>query len=336
MTFLKFLAVFLSAIVLLGFGVWSFGALWFDFPLAPKFTASLFAVILLGMVVWKRRAGRWIPLVFILCACVMLWWFSLRPSHDREWQTPVSRLPYATIEQGVVTVHDVRDFSFSETGEYTPRWITRRFLLKDIEALDIVINYWGLRWIAHPILSFQIRGQDPLCFSIETRRERGEEYSAVGGFFRRYELIVIAGTERDLFGIRINPSAGEELFLYRTSADSTTAAARFLEMVELMNAIRKRPKWYNAVTTNCTTALRSGAGFRSRIPMDWRLLINGFGDEMLFELGVLRSDGLDFCELREQALLCPDTWLRIDEQDFSAGIREGRAGFSDGIPRSSH
>lgn len=315
-------------IFLVCFCIWSVGALWFDFPFFPKVVALLFPLLLVGCLFWSQSGRQKLFVVFFSCLAVMLWWFSLRPSHDRDWQTPVSRLPYARIQDGEVTVYDVRDFSFSETGDYAPRWITKKFRLEEIEALDILINYWGSRWIAHPILSFQIRGQEPLCFSIETRREQGEEYSALGGFFRRYELIVLAATERDLLGIRINPSAAEELFLYRTSANPPVVRERFLEMVDLMNTIKENPRWYNAITTNCTTALRTGAGFRERIPMDWRLLINGFGDEMLFDLGVFRSGGLEFPALREQARISQDAWIEIQEDGFSSRIRAGRAGFS--------
>jgi Domain of unknown function (DUF4105) len=41
--------------------------------------------------------------------------------------------------------------------------------------------------IAHTMLSFGFAGE-PVIISIETRKERGGEYSALAGFFRRYEL----------------------------------------------------------------------------------------------------------------------------------------------------
>jgi hypothetical protein len=49
---------------------------------------------------------------------------------------------------------------------------------------DVFVTYWGSPWIAHPIVSFQLGDSEHICFSIETRKEIGEGYSAIRGFFR--------------------------------------------------------------------------------------------------------------------------------------------------------
>ena len=45
------------------------------------------------------------------------------------------------------------------------------------------------------MVSFGFAGGDYLCFSIETRKEKGEDYSAVKGLFRQFELIYIVADE---------------------------------------------------------------------------------------------------------------------------------------------
>ena len=43
-----------------------------------------------------------------------------------------------------------------------------------------------------------------LAVSIETRKERGEVYSALRGFFRQYELYYVVADERDVVRLRTN------------------------------------------------------------------------------------------------------------------------------------
>ncbi len=307
--------------------LWAAGALYFDFPLRFVWMAMpllLLAALALRLVGDQRRAV-WIPLAGAML--VLVWWPLLQPSHDRPWQTDVSRLPWAEIEGESVTIHEVRNFDYPRGADPVPRWETRPVALGEITGVDLAVNYWGSPWIAHPIIIFRFRDAPPLSFSIETRREQGEEYSALAGFFRRYELIVLAGEERDLLRVRTNRRVGEDVYLYATTITPARARERFLEYVETMNDLRARARWYNAVTSNCTTAIR-GMQKDHRMPFDWRLLINGLGDQMLYERDLLRADGLSFVELKAQARINEVALTAQDSPDFSGDIRRGRAGFA--------
>lgn len=306
--------------------VWAAAALRFDFPVAPAWAAGLFVggVVL---ALWCWRARPWVVAVpWGAAALVFAWWSTLQPSHDRPWPDEYARLPWAEVDGDKVTIHEVRDFDYPHDGSTAPRWVTRTVNLADLEGIDLAVNYWGSPWIAHPIVMFRFRDAEPLAFSIETRREANEEYSALAGFFRQYELTVLAGSERDLLGVRAVRRQGEDVYLYSTTSTPEAARRRFLEYVETMNDLHERPRWYNAVTSNCTTAIRSmQAG--PRAPFDWRLLINGKGDEMLYERGALRTDGLPFAELKRSAHANDAARAAFGGGDFSAAIREGRPGF---------
>ena len=73
--------------------------------------------------------------------------------------------------------------------------------------------------IAHIMLSFGFAGRDYVTISIETRKEVGESYDTIRGFFRQYELIYIVGDERDLIRLRTNyrKNPPEDVYLYRTT-----------------------------------------------------------------------------------------------------------------------
>lgn len=304
--------------------LWSFGALYHD--AAPAAAWGFLAVVVAAVVIWRRTGRSWLvaPAGFF---GLLVWWLLLSPSHDRVWMAEYARLPWAEIRGNEVTIHEVRNFDYAEGGETVERWETRVINLEDIEGLDVAVNYWGSPWIAHPMVIFRCKDAPPLAFSIETRRQEGENYSALAGFYRQYELIVLAADERDLIGVRTNHRAGEEVYLYATTATPGQARLRLLDYLRTMNEIRARPRWYNAVTSNCTTAIR---GMRQgRLPpFDWRLLINGRGDEMLYEHGLLQTDGLDFVTLKARALVNPAAQAADQTGSFSAAIRRGRPGFT--------
>lgn len=228
-----------------------------------------------------------------------------------------------------LTIHNVRNCRYRTETDYDAVWEERTLDLGRIQALDLFITYWGSPYIAHPILSFVFEDGSHVAFSIETRKEAGEEYSSIKGFFREYELIYIPADERDVIRLRTNYRKGEDVYLYRTKTSPQRARAMLLDYVARMNALHKQPEWYNALTSNCTTNIRihgvnSAEGKAPR--WDYRILVNGLGDQMLYERGDLSGD-LPFDKLKAQALINPAARAAGDSEEFSRLIRAGRAGF---------
>jgi hypothetical protein len=199
--------------------------------------------------------------------------------------------------------------------------------LSNLTGIDLAINYWGSPWMAHPIASFQFADAPPLCFSIETRKEIGESYSAIAGFFRQFELIYVVADERDVIRVRTNFRRGEDVYLYRTTASPEKARERFMDYIVALNELHSHPLWYNAATTNCTTTIRTQHATTHRAPWDWRILLNGKADEMMFERGALATGGLPFAELKTRALINAAANAADARPDFSRLIRTGLPGF---------
>lgn len=176
-------------------------------------------------------------------------------------------------------------------------------------------------------LELSVCRQPAGLFSIEARLESGEEYSTLGGLYRRCELVCVCADERDVVRLRSNFRQGEEVYLYRTTATPAKARERFREYLATLNALHAHPRWYNAVATNCTTTIRTQHAAAERAPWDWRILLNGFMDKMLYEHGQLASDGLPFEELKTRAHINAAARAAGDAADFSARIRAGRPGF---------
>jgi hypothetical protein len=309
-------------LIALGCAAWAFGALHYDFPIAKPVIAWVFAAAIIAAVVFLRRPVRKLTAVLLAFALVLIWWLTLKPSNNGNWQPDVAQLAWADINGDEFTFHNVRNCDYRTATDYTPHWDTRTVRLSQITGIDLAIDYWGSPWIAHPIVSFQFADAPPLCFSIETRKTVGQTYSTIGGLYRQYTLIYLVSDERDVIRLRTN-YRNEDIYLYHLTAPPDRVRERFLEYVHSLNALRTQPRWYNAITTNCTTSIRSQHPSKERIPWDWRILLNGKGDELLYQDGALVTGGLPFAELKARSLIDTRARAANDSPDFSKLIREG-------------
>jgi hypothetical protein len=259
----------------------------------------------------------------VLLAAALAWWFSLKPSNDRQWQTDVAVLPYATMDGDRVTVHNIRNFQYRTETDYTPAYYTRTFDLSTLDSIDLFAVYWMGPAIAHAIVSFGFGGQDYLAVSIEARKEQDEGYSSVKGFFRQYELVYVVADERDVIRLRTNyrKNPPEDVYRYRVKVSPATARAFFLDYLKSINEIRDRPEFYNTLTDNCTNLIWMHAHVTpERVPFSWKLLASGYAPEYLYDNGQLDAS-VSFAQLTRRAYVNPIAQSLGDAPDFSQKIR---------------
>jgi hypothetical protein len=146
------------------------------------------------LAVWIFVKRRWLAAGLTAggFALVLAWWFTLQPSNERDWQPDVAVLAYADIEGNKVTVHNIRNCDYRTEIDFDVRHYDKTYELDRIRTADLYMVYWGSPHMAHTIISFGFEGGDYVCFSIETRKEKGENYSAVKGLFRQFELVYVA------------------------------------------------------------------------------------------------------------------------------------------------
>jgi hypothetical protein len=301
---------------------WAFGAVWFDGPFGAgnKIAAAMVAVAFMVVLFFVRPFWRKLGVFAVLFAGVLMWWLTIKPTQDSDWQPDVAQKAWANIQGDEVTLHNVRNCDYRTEADYTPHWETRTVRLSQITGIDLAVNYWGSPWIAHPIVSFQFADAPPLCFSIETRKKLGQTYSTIGGLYRQFELIYIVADERDVIRVRTNYRKSEDIYLYRTTISPVDARERFLEYIRSLNVLRDKARWYNAITTNCTTSIRTQHAATERMPWDWRILVNGKADELLYERGVL-DHSVPFAQLKQRAYINARAQAANDAPDFSERIR---------------
>jgi hypothetical protein len=325
------LGYFLLGLLTVMVGVWGTLALTYSGPrndavrygLAVLFAAaSLAALIALTSRHWRWRA---FAAYLVLFMALLVWYFGLEPSNKRDWQTDVAVLPYATVEGDLVTVHNIRNFDYHTETDYTPAYYDKRFDLRKLEGVDVVAVYWMGPAIAHVFLSFAFSGGDHLAISIETRKEKGEGYSTLKGFFRQYELYYVVADERDAFRLRTNyrRDPQEDVYVYRVSGSLENGRKIFLEYINRINALKANPEFYNSLTTNCTTNIWLNSRVNSEhLPFSWKILASGHVPELMYEHGRLATGGLPFSELQQRAHINARAQAAGTAADFSQRVRE--------------
>ena len=328
-------AVFLVLILVLA---WAAAALYLDGPLPalPLLLPLVLLAIVVAILIWSRPRVLAISLCFGLFGVVVAWWLTLKASNDKPWLRDVAETPWAEVRGDQAVIHNVRNFDYITETDYKPKWETRTYDLSQIQSMDLYMNYWGSPAIAHTILSFEFANSPPIAFSIETRKQDGQSYSAILGFFRQYSLIYVMADERDVVRVRTNYRKGEDLYLYRTRATPAAARGIFLDYLKTANDLRDHPQWYNALTSNCTTDIRPHlmVGGDLHVPWDWRILINGYADQMAYERGNLAAD-LPFDELKRRAHINEAARAADQSPDFSRLIRVDRPGFNQTTEKSA-
>lgn len=307
-----------------GFALWGALALWFAGPGPAPVRAALAALALAAAAIAATRRSTAVAAVGVAAVIValLLWWSTLRASGARDWTPDVARTPTVEFDGDRFTVRNVRDFRYRSETDFDERWEDRTYDLSRVRSLDLFLSYWGSPHIAHAILSWGFDDGRQLAVSIETRKERGETYSALAGFFRRFELVYVAADERDLIGLRAS-HRGEQVYLYRLRPRRPGMERQLLRTyLDAMNELAANPAWYNALETNCTTTVRLNvihAG--GEFPLDWRLLANGHLPELLYERGVV-DRSIPAAELRERSRVDLRAKAAADAPDFSARLRE--------------
>jgi hypothetical protein len=329
---LRLLLLVVLSIVLAVASVWAAAALYFDFPVPGlRVPVAALYVCLMAAALLLLRNGRRIMVAYVgAFVMVLIWWFSLEPPDNKDWQPDVDRTAWAEINDNHVTIHNVRNCDYRTELDYTPHWETRSYDLSKIRGLDLFVTHWGPTLIAHPILSFTFDEGLPLAFSIEARKITGQSYSAIRGFFRQFTVIYVIADERDVVRLRTNYRKGEEVIIYHTRATPERARAMFHEFLKPLNQAHERPTWYNALTNNCTTGIRKvdvATSNGSPQSWNWRFLLNGSADQLVYDRGEIAGDSIPFSEFVEKAHINDAARAADQAPDFSRRIRLGRPGF---------
>jgi len=316
------LGITITAITLWGVGALYFSPLlptrWRAFAAVSYGTASILAFALLPF------PGRTAIAALGIFAVLVILFLRIPASNDRDWQPDVSVTPDATVNGDLVTIRGVRNFDYRSESDFTPRWEERTYDLRKLDSADIIAVYWTGKAIAHVMLSFGFQDKDYLAVSIETRKEKGESYSTLAGFFRQYELYYVIADERDVIGVRTTyRQPHEDVYIYRMRAPLRNIRRVFLDYIETMNDMRVHPRYYNTLTTNCTTSILVHTRMNPESPpLSWKVLLSGYVPDYLYELGRIDT-AKPFAELEKLSRVNERAKAADKDASFSQRLRQG-------------
>ena len=346
---------FLLVLALLLSAMWLLLALWYQFGIKSVLTWSAMLIItslltalitalyrpkLVNKIIGFSHTRRWLAVSYAIIWVLGLSWFmSIEPLDNRNWQPEVSqRVTYErdATNPDLITFTNVRNFDWRTESKATERWETRTVDMSKLSGVDVTNSYWMGPLIAHTLVSFRFEDDRPLAFSFEIRKEIDESFSALAGFFRRYELSLIASEERDIIYTRSN-TRGEQVYLFPISRlQQREVKALFESYLSAADELNKKPAWYNTLTSNCTNIIFYMARIVSgdRLPWDYRIWVSGWLPNYLYNVGMLDANP----EKTGQPWSM-DTWYErthinpkvrgfqnssdIHNSDFSTQIRQG-------------
>lgn len=322
-------ALMVLGLLMLGVTAWGVLALrYWDHanPMLRNGLATLYAIgslVLITAFASSRWRWRALAVAVVLFVLLLVCWSAIEPSNDRIWQPENAVLTYASVDGDRITLHNIRNFDYRTETDFTVAYYDHTFDLQQLDSVDLFAVYWMGPAIAHTFVSFGFADGSHVAISIEARKEQGQGYSSVQGFFRQYALYYAVGDERDIVRVRTNyrRDPPEEVYLYRLRGSAASRQGLFLEYLRQLNALRNRAQWYNSLTTNCTNSIWLNTRVNpEHSPYSWKLLLSGYVPEFLYEHGRLDST-LPFEELRRHAHINELAQSADHAADFSQRIR---------------
>jgi hypothetical protein len=320
---LKFILKGVGALSIVLAAAWVLGVLRFHpafgaaTPVAQVVAAFLAGGAVVGLFAAKLRPALYGFLgVF---ACALAWWTQIKPDPNRVWAPELARVVAYQRDGDVLRVDNVRNFDWRSESDFTERWESRSYRLSQLKDVDLYAIYWMGPAIAHLIVSFGFDDGQRLGFSIEVRHGPGDEYGMLTGLFKVDQILYVAAEERDLFALR--HWRKDDPYLFRTRMKAERARALLLAYLEDGASLATRPRFYNTLTTNCTTEIfRMLRDLSPGMSWNWRILLPGYFPELAYRAGAL-NQAYTLAELYERGRLEPYGPPFPEGAAFSAMIR---------------
>jgi len=271
-----------------------------------------------------KKLLKWLAiLIGVIVIFILLLNIFVNPTNDRDWNDDQGVLPYAEINDNLISIHNIRNFNYASTTSYTVNYYDRTFDLDKLKKVYFVVEpFSGYIGAAHTFLSFEFENDQFVSISAEIRKEKGESFSAIKGLLNQYELMYVIADEKDVVKLRSN-YRHDLVYIYPIKTTLEKARIAFLDMVNRANELKAKPEFYNTLTNTCTTNIVSHVNKISpkRVPFSLKVLLPADSDVLAYDLGLIDTD-LSFEKTREKFLINDRALKYADSPDFSIKIRE--------------
>lgn len=274
---------------------------------------------------WLKRILYFFLIAIALIACLfVVVHFLTKASNDRNWNDDQNILPTAEIKDNLISIHNIRNFTYTSTTNYTRAYYDKTFDLNKLKKVWYVVEpFSGIPGSAHTFLSFEFEDNQFISISVEIRKEKGETYNPIEGLFNKYELMYVIADERDVIKLRSNYRK-DLVYVYPVKTTQEKARELFLDMIERANDLSQHPEFYNTVTDNCTTNIVKHVDkiTPNKVPLfNFRILLPASSDKLAYDLGLIDTD-LSFEGARTRYFINDRALKYANDPNFSIRIRE--------------
>jgi hypothetical protein len=113
----------------------------------------------------------------------------------------------------------------------------------------------------------------------------------------------------------------ETVYLYRLTAKPELVREVLLDYFKSVNQLNQQPEWYNALTQNCTTAIRGHTAPYAHGKISWKFIANGYLDTLLYQRKAIDTS-LPFEQIKTISRINERALKADNGSDFSVVIRE--------------
>lgn len=247
-----------------------------------------------------------------------------KPSNERDWTLDQKVLPILTTDGDILTVQNVRNFTYTSTTNYAPNYYTKEYDLSKIKRVWYIVEpFSGFKGAAHTFLSFEFDNDVFLAVSVEIRKEVGEEFSVWKGLLRNYELSYVFADEKDVIQLRSNHRK-DLVYVYPVQTTPEKVRALLENIIPRAQHLALNPEFYNTLTNNCTTNIIDHINTITphRIPFTYAAVFPEYSDKVAHKLGLIPHDAL-IEDIRIRYLINEKAELYANSPNFSIRIREG-------------
>jgi Domain of unknown function (DUF4105) len=221
----------------------------------------------------------------------LLYLAQLVPEQNRNWVDYLANTTVGVQQDTVFILGPVRDWTYGLEDTIIDKTWLQGVTIDPATIKDIwfVVEPFGkFALIGHTFITFELESGEAYSFSIEARREWGENYSAFSGLFRQYEIAYTWSTERDSLSRRVVKD-GHGVRVYKLQTTASQRALIFTTAVTATNEVATVPRFYNTLTSNCTNLLASiiNTAYPSTLPYHYSWNFPGASDRYLMEHGYI-------------------------------------------------
>lgn len=245
------------------------------------------------------------------------------PSNDRNWVPTHAVLQTATINSNTITINNIRDFSH-ENGTLQKNYYSQTVNVQDLESLWLLVEPLSRQAaIAHTFVSFGFKDGQYITVSIEGRRTVGEEYSALKGLFKQYELQYVFASEWDQFTLRTKKH-GNDVYMYPIEVETKVQQQLFTALATRANELAQTPEFYHTFTKNCTNTLINHllTITHYKLPFTIKNYLPGYVDQVAYMAGLITTSN-EFSAAKPSFNI-RNTAINASKAGFSATIRANR------------